>query len=1291
MAKTFLAEKQKSLPKTTTLFKFLYISAPEIKNDDNLSSRVIINHQKGNSVFIQAIDGLTNPNEINQALKSKIETFNPLISPKEIKLLNPDLYKFAQWLGISSKKNSTQSELQLKSNGIIIYTSTQENILWDNLYFHALTTNDTHTRDAILLVLRANNLLKKFQQYISNTQNQEFSTEDAKKYSDLANALVTIPSELINKQETANSSNNTNEQDKYQTKALEKLQNLDIDSLKITRYESAIIELNNAKKHFDNDFSNQFLVAKEAYEAQIKLLYENAPIDPIENIAIVPPIPAFVFNSQLVFDATYIESKVSAITYNIYLDNVSDNHTSFDDVLKSIESKISDCFDRKTSNTEQNKTLKLYGINLEINNNPLNNSYIINNVKLYDSQDLFAIAITHFSNENNKKINEATATINNLSDQTSETFTSSKPNFQSKNHSTYLLFPEGIPLAKSSNYELLGNLKDKYDTSPYKVPDIWRDYYSSTSNNGDGIMGLPSSPAYGITKVGIGEYKKVEQEICCYVPGEVSHIENIMAREYKERATRTFTRSEITTEETQERESENLKDSTTTSRYEMQSEISKVLTENKSRQINANASVSAKLPSDVTIEAGTDMSFSKDSSLSNTFNTSESFAEDITQRAMERIVEKTSYKRTSKMIKEFEENNKHGFDNKLGDKHVTGIYRWVDKIYKNTLTSYGQRLIYDIMVPEPAKNFKNWMTNQPPSNAQLITAPIKLEITNEFGITPNNAARIAALYGADIEPCPRREIVVSKSFSEKPTPNDETKKSSGLGSIIVPADKPGDETKWQKHGFGFSLNDDIEIPEGYYSYKANVNGYQFIHDYDDCISSKGDGSVNVGKVSLITVANEQIKTYKNNRISHPTGTSYEFDVKNNEKSIAVSCSTLGIGTISFNVTVRCLLCPGEYEAWQARTYLAICEAYRRRLQEYNDAKSNEALPNPNANIDYNFNPMNGRIIEQRELKRSCIELMTKPFNINMASNHYIKNASDNYEITRNLNFENHSALSRFFEEAFDWGIMDYTFFPYYWAGDSDWESLIKEKSSADAIFQAFLQSGMGRVTLPVRAGYETAVLYYLDTGRIWLGTGMALDLENPLYHAIYESMLPKEVETDPHTWLTRIPTELTILQSDSAPLQANGLPCNCCDEDKELFCSPIGQGSSIMSGNNATNGLTLEQILASINAIISNGGDVAKDIITLLYGNKGGAASEDCMKVFEDFIGLIGTYNNTISDYTNSVIDCTSALANLNSQLSSLDSMLTNATNYGCDTSIMQAKRDEIAAKIAEITAVCNP
>ena len=69
-------------------------------------------------------------------------------------------------------------------------------------------------------------------------------------------------------------------------------------------------------------------------------------------------------------------------------------------------------------------------------------------------------------------------------------------------------------------------------------------------------------------------------------------------------------------------------------------------------------------------------------------------------------MQKTTKKRTSRILREFEENNKHGYDNRQGESHVTGVYRWVDKIYKNRLVNYGKRLMYEFNVPEPSRFFK---------------------------------------------------------------------------------------------------------------------------------------------------------------------------------------------------------------------------------------------------------------------------------------------------------------------------------------------------------------------------------------------------------------------------------------------------------------------------------------------------------------------------------------------------------------------------------------------------------
>ena len=205
----------------------------------------------------------------------------------------------------------------------------------------------------------------------------------------------------------------------------------------------------------------------------------------------------------------------------------------------------------------------------------------------------------------------------------------------------------------------------------------------------------------GVSNLGIADYLRVEQEVCCYVPGEVSHIENILAKEYKEKSTRSLVSSEITTEQTRETEVENLTDTTSTERNELSTEVSNVMDQQSSTDFGATASVNFSK-----FSASSSFGSSSSNAISNSNSEAQNYAQEVTERALERVVTKVSSKRTSRVLREFEENNKHGFDNTKGDKHVTGVYRWVDMIYKNQIVNYGKRLMYEFSIPEPSNFLK---------------------------------------------------------------------------------------------------------------------------------------------------------------------------------------------------------------------------------------------------------------------------------------------------------------------------------------------------------------------------------------------------------------------------------------------------------------------------------------------------------------------------------------------------------------------------------------------------------
>lgn len=93
-----------------------------------------------------------------------------------------------------------------------------------------------------------------------------------------------------------------------------------------------------------------------------------------------------------------------------------------------------------------------------------------------------------------------------------------------------------------------------------------------------------------IEPVGVGDLKVVKQKLVRYEAGEVAHIENVLAREKRERQHRRLRQFEEILTEEQEREEESRRDLQSTERFELQSETQRTI------------------QSETTFEAGVDLS-----------------------------------------------------------------------------------------------------------------------------------------------------------------------------------------------------------------------------------------------------------------------------------------------------------------------------------------------------------------------------------------------------------------------------------------------------------------------------------------------------------------------------------------------------------------------------------------------------------------------------------------------------------------------------------------------------------
>jgi hypothetical protein len=275
-------------------------------------------------------------------------------------------------------------------------------------------------------------------------------------------------------------------------------------------------------------------------------------------------------------------------------------------------------------------------------------------------------------------------------------------------------------------------------------------------------------------------------------------------------------------------------------------------------------------------------------------------------------------------------------------------------------------------------------------------------------------------------------------------------------------------------------------------------------------------------------------------------------------------SVLGTHVSTYSITVICnyILNPAVFAAWQADAYTKLQAAYDAKLTAYNAAmqqQTDQTAVEDAATEQAISNPAFNRLIEQRELKRACIELLLQPFcrkmGVKLFENSPPCNCSPDEAQTfptvpQNEAFGSYAAQVRFFEQALDWNILSYTLHPYYWAEKCRWAQLMQAKSD-DQTFQAFLQSGMSEVVVPVRPEYTEAVAYYMETGIINDGYGKVTNGSQALIAELLRFRADPQPRQIGASWETRVPSTLTIIQSSSAGLKADGLPC--CHDPESTF------------------------------------------------------------------------------------------------------------------------------------------
>lgn len=653
-----------------------------------------------------------------------------------------------------------------------------------------------------------------------------------------------------------------------------------------------------------------------------------------------------------------------------------------------------------------------------------------------------------------------------------------------------------------------------------------------------------------VRRPGFADLYVVRSEWCCYLAGEIAHIDNVMMGELRERVHTRLDETEITQTDESESKSTEERDTQTTDRFTLDAEAS--LETSLKLAINASVDTSGQYgPTRVNTHVGGSFDYSQDESR----KLATTQAHELVARAVNKVEQTVRKSRTVRTLNRVTETNTHRVDATNKDAHVVGMYRWVDKVQTVQLFRYRHRYLLEFQIPEPAA-FHVWAHekaaaegSEPLPSFTDSGRPDGIPLTVR-DIDERSYAMYAARYGAaDIPPPPPTERVVETSVAlEAELPDYAAKSDQDINLRAAPQ---------------VTKTVELPVPDGYAATDVvataaaapalarwgdvetedtpvlsdNHYAWRWGYHYPRVDITVGDQHLALHDDTRLTVEEDGHK-FKESWL--PTGITASGRLTpaiGGKVTVGFTSAGSYRSTVSVSLTCRATTAGA---AWAADAYARIRAAWQASHEAETDSALSLFGPASSPFGDADPPEFNKRIVHE-ELKRQVLELL-------------FGGSFDGYSlVTRGENTRprlDPSALEaaapyiQFLEQAFEWDNLTYTFYPYFWADQEQWTRLAARRS-ADPDFADFLRAGTARVVVPARPQFESAVNAYLDYGVVWSG-GPAPSPEDPLYLSIADEIREMQQGTaggEPgDSWQVRLPTTLVWLDDDrpSDILKTNG-------------------------------------------------------------------------------------------------------------------------------------------------------
>jgi hypothetical protein len=576
----------------------------------------------------------------------------------------------------------------------------------------------------------------------------------------------------------------------------------------------------------------------------------------------------------------------------------------------------------------------------------------------------------------------------------------------------------------------------------------------------------------------VGDLLIVKEELIRYKESDIAYIENVLAGELKQRKHRSLHRTEDFSETEQTDTSSEERDNQVTEIDSLQSEVSKTVQADANVQAGIVSTAAYGTAISTTVNASAGASISKATSDTSARN----YSREIVDRSVTNVETKKRTVNSSETINELEEKNKHVINND-SEKHRAGIYYWVDKVTKAQVFNYGKRMMFDLVIPEPAALYKKLIQIKREGELEgSLIPPVRPDI-NWNEISRDKYQELLEEYGVTGAPVPPDRYL----------------------SIDMSVEKSLDEGAAGKT-VGFSLNSKSDpIPDDY-------SGVSFDYDIDLYVGTlkadsgaKDEAAVTVTAENY-TLLNETVNNYEEDNagkkeIKHWNANgSRVLESLQGPLNVTVSgFSSISLG-LSCGIRINCEFKKEAFEGWQLGIYDLIMTQYNSELAQF---KSEEAAAKSLLEIKGQSSFVN-RETEKNELKRHIISILMCNY-FNGVGSMMEKVEDCGYPEIDFEKLEAESPMIQFFEQVFEWNYITYLFYHSMWARKCKWPDLI-EADSGDTLFDQFLMAGAAKIQLPVRPGLEPLFSWFLESGRPWTGATMPPYFSHNRYISLLEEI-----------------------------------------------------------------------------------------------------------------------------------------------------------------------------------------